>query len=191
MNGDTYLHETIMAHKQRKSSSLDSIDVLLSRHKRYLVKAPCIQLLAALICEAVGLKGWELCIRFVGKSKIRELNDLHRGKDYVTDVLSFPQLEWEKPLRVRALAKGKSRPILGESVLGDIVICLEYAQKNAVSIGQGIDREICFLLVHGILHLCGHDHEKKAEERIMLADQRKIMSFLDNDKVWKNCVRIR
>jgi probable rRNA maturation factor len=63
--------------------------------------------------------------------------------------------------------------------------------ENAEKIGQGLDREVCFLLVHGILHLCGHDHEEEDDEVIMFAEQRKIMESLNGDlPVWKDCVRI-
>lgn len=78
------------------------------------------------------------------------------------------------------------------NVLGDIVICLDVAQENAKKIGQGLDREVCFLIVHGMLHLCGHDHEIKPEETIMFREQRKIMkSFADKQKIWKNCIIVK
>lgn len=134
----------------------------------------------------MGLSGWELCVKFVGKEEIKDLNDHYRSKDYATDVLSFPQTEWKAPLRVGK----RGGKISGVPVLGDIVICLDVALENAVKIGQGLDREACFLLVHGILHLCGHDHERKEDEKLMLEDQREIMDSFSGDlPVWKDCVR--
>jgi probable rRNA maturation factor len=71
------------------------------------------------------------------------------------------------------------------------VICLDIALENAEKIGQSLDREVCFLLVHGVLHLCGHDHEWEEDEVLMLEDQRKVMDSFNRDlPVWKDCVRI-
>ena len=70
---------------------------------------------------------------------------------------------------------------------GDVVICVAMAAKNAVRLGQSLGREVCFLLVHGILHLCGYDHRQPQEEAVMLAEQRRIMSKLDAG-VWRTCV---
>ncbi len=143
------------------------------------------------ICSFLGLKGWQLCIKFVDNEEIAYLNNLYRAKDYPTDVLSFPQVEWENPLKVGAppqlLDKAKSL-----NILGDIVISLEQAQLSANSIGHGLDREVCFLLVHGILHLSGHDHIEKEEEAVMIAAQKQIMSLLetqDRSPIWLACVQ--
>ncbi|WP_423168497.1 rRNA maturation RNase YbeY, partial [Stenotrophomonas maltophilia] len=62
--------------------------------------------------------------------------------------------------------------------LGDIVICPEIAERNAKLIGQSLGYEVCFLITHGILHLCGHDHENPSDERKMLMHQRRIMKTL-------------
>jgi probable rRNA maturation factor len=62
--------------------------------------------------------------------------------------------------------------------LGDLVISLPNAEQNAKAIGQPLDREVCFLIVHGLLHLCGHDHEAPVEERRMLDAQRRLMASL-------------
>lgn len=64
------------------------------------------------------------------------------------------------------------------------------AAKNAVRLGQSLGREVCFLLVHGILHLCGYDHQQPQEEAVMLAKQRRIMAKLD-EGVWRECVVLR
>ena len=64
------------------------------------------------------------------------------------------------------------------------------AAKNAMRLGQSLGREICFLLVHGILHLCGYDHQQPREEEAMLAAQRRIMVALD-ERVWHQCVMLR
>jgi probable rRNA maturation factor len=120
------------------------------------------------------------------------LNRDWRGKDRATDVLSFPQSEWDRPLVAsgRRQMAPKSAP---EVVLGDIVISPDQAAKNARRIGQGLDRETCFLIVHGMLHLCGHDHMNSEEERLMLREQAVLMAALESAGVgkkplWQSCV---
>lgn len=174
----------------RLSASTENIDVIVSRQKHFKVQAAIIKKISTAILDQMGLSSWELCVKFVGKEEIKDLNKQYRSKDYATDVLSFPQAEWKEPLRVGERG-GSKKADSDIPVLGDIVICLDIALENAEKIGQSIDREVCFLLVHGVLHLCGHDHEVEEEELLMLEDQRKIMeSFSADLPVWKDCVRI-
>ena len=105
-----------------------------------------------------------LSISFVGSRKMRNLNRQYRNKDYGTDVLSF-LYEGEGP---RA---------------GDLIISPENAAKNAQKLGHHLDREICFLIVHGVLHLCGFDHELKRDEIKMFRRQRLIMKTLGNENL--------
>ena len=77
-------------------------------------------------------------------------------------------------------------------ILGDIAVSLGNAYNNAQSIGHNLDREVCFLLIHGILHLCGHDHHEEAEEALMMKQQKKILeriATIENSPLWENCVR--
>ena len=83
-------------------------------------------------------------IAFVTNRKMRELNKDFRGKDSTTDVLSFPFEPDE---------------FATETSLGDIVISLEQAQKQAVENNLTLELEVKQLILHGILHLCGYDHE--------------------------------
>lgn len=64
-------------------------------------------------------------------------------------------------------------------MLGDLVISLEDAARNANDIGHSLDREAGFLIVHGILHLCGHDHMEPAEEELMTSMQRSLMDRMN------------
>ncbi len=90
-------------------------------------------LVAALAPEAGGLG-----VRFAGDRAMRLANRRFRGKDQTTDVLSFPG---------------------DESYLGDILISIPTARRQATEAGHGVDREVKTLLLHGILHCLGHDHE--------------------------------
>ena len=85
---------------------------------------------------------------------LRSLNRQFRGKDEPTDVLSFPAEERGKPVSVRT----RVRELRGE-FLGDIAISPAVARRNAHSVGRSLSGEIHALILHGILHLLGYDHE--------------------------------
>lgn len=87
----------------------------------------------------------ELGLLFTDNDEIRELNRQYRGKDKPTDVLSFSQIE--------------GRDIAGSRSLGDIAISVEYAGKEAAKRGITLELELVRLIVHGLLHLHGFDHE--------------------------------
>jgi rRNA maturation RNase YbeY len=97
----------------------------------------------------------------------------------------------------RGLARRASRrrPAGPPPVLGDVVISLPDAARNARRIGQSLDREVAFLLVHGILHLAGHDHLAARDEKKMLAAQRALMRRLARGKggrpLWTRCAAPR
>jgi len=80
---------------------------------------------------------------------MRQLNSTYRNRDYATDVLAFPV----EPLTCQA-----------EPVLGDVVICLPIAHAQAPTFGNTLDQELLRLLIHGILHLLGYDHERSLKE---------------------------
>lgn len=86
-------------------------------------------------------------IIFTDEKQIHELNKQFLGRDYPTDVLSFSQFE------------GEQCDFIDSQFLGDILICMPYAQKQAAEKAHSIELEIKFLLLHGILHLIGHDHD--------------------------------
>ena len=101
---------------------------------------------------AVGVDEGHLAVEIVDSGRIRELNREHRGKDEPTDVLSFPIDELG--------------PAPGPRELGDVAICPELC----------VDMTLAETVVHGVLHLCGHDHETDDGE--MLALQDRIMESL-------------
>lgn len=159
----------------------------------YTVDFDKIRAVADQIRYHLGIHHYELAITFVDGAEIQVLNREYRGKDQSTDVLSFPQCEWDEPLRVGAVSTKEMDEETPPEILGDIVISLPDAEKNAQSIGQGLDREVAFLLVHGILHLCGHDHMQADEEKKMLAEQEQLMKLLNakTPAPWLDCVRAR
>lgn len=107
-----------------------------------------------------------LSVTFVDKGYIHELNKNYRWIDRPTDVISFAFLD------------DKNEIIKGENIpldLGEIYICYEVADENRKNYGNSIKREICFLFVHGLLHLLGYDHMTKEDEEIMFPLQEKIL----------------
>lgn len=103
-------------------------------------------------------------IIIVDEETIRELNKNYRGKDSVTDVISF------------ALEDDDTFVKTDFRVLGDIYICLPRAKSQALEYGHSFFREISFLAVHGLLHLLGYDHMNKEDEKVMFTLQELILS---------------
>ncbi len=169
-----------------------NIDVQCNR-KRYKIDTRKLATLARFICRQLGLPRHDLGVALVESDAIKRLNKEFRRKNKATDVLSFPQIEWDKPRRVGAAPVPRRRGAPPES-LGDVVISMPEAKANAMEIGQPLDREVAFLLVHGILHLCGHDHMVAADEKRMLTEQRKLMRLMTDrprGPLWKNSVQER
>jgi probable rRNA maturation factor len=127
-----------------------------------MIESRCMRILAV-----AGIRGRELSVLVCGAARMQELNRDWRGKDRPTDVLSFAQLEGE-------LAG------LDCSLLGDVVICHEVLLAQAEEQGTTPDAELTRLLVHGILHLLGFDHEEDpaAAER-MRAEEARIINELE------------
>lgn len=114
---------------------------------------------------------------FADKEKIRGLNFAYRGIDSPTDVLSFPLVaaDYKKPFDL-AEYKTDLDPESGELPLGDIVICRSVAKEQAADYGHGLKREICFLALHGYLHLVGFDHVGAEDSAAMERAQEEILA---------------
>ena len=143
---------------------------------QHQVKIPVgVRLLIRRCCQAVlTTEGFghdtEVSVSFVSNDEIRALNRTCRGKDSVTDVLSFPQSEGDK-LQIN----GET----GFVILGDIVISMEMAVKQANMYGHLLEREIAFLTVHSMLHLLGYDHEvSPLEQRLMREKEESVLEKL-------------
>jgi len=122
---------------------------------------------------------WEVDLAIVGEKRMRTLNRVWRGKDKVTDVLSFGN---QKPKTKNQKFKFV---IPADDIvhLGQIFICYPVAARQAREDGHSLDKEMAVLLIHGILHLAGYDHEKTAQEaRKMFELQEKIIGNLRNKK---------
>jgi probable rRNA maturation factor len=162
--------------------------------RSYAVDRTKITSLATEISRRLGVSHYEICLRFVNPKTMRSLNLQYRDKDKSTDVLSFPQYTWKRPLKVKSQAPA-TRPILNPMPLGDVVISTDDAAANAKESGHDLAKEVCFLMIHGILHLVGHDHMKPLEKKRMFLEQRKLMRIFAPTKsrpaAWTDCVKIK
>jgi len=117
------------------------------------VSAAVIRRRAEKMLALLGLRAVELSVALVGDAAIRELNRAYRKKDKPTDVLAFPLLD---PV-----------PAQPAGLLGDVILSVETARRQARKHRRSLLDELTMLLGHGLLHLLGHDHRTDAEEREM------------------------
>jgi len=110
-------------------------------------------------------------VYFVDEKEIQRLNKEFRDIDKVTDVLSFPSLEIKAGEKV---SKFKDE-LFDEVHIGDIAICTKRAKEQAKEYGHSYSRELCFLALHGLLHLLGYDHIEKEDEKIMMGLAEQIL----------------
>lgn len=117
-------------------------------------------------------------IVFCGEEEIRELNARTRGKDAVTDVLSFPALDGIRGKALRAAEHPFDMDDEGALFLGSIVICREQARRQAEEFGHSLRREQCYLAVHGLCHLLGYDHETDGDKAEMRAREERVLAAM-------------
>jgi rRNA maturation RNase YbeY len=143
---------------------------------------------ARAILADVGETSADLGILFVGDQRMRSLNRRYRGKDRTTDVLAFAMREACAP---HAFRQAQGRPVsFTPDILGDVVISVPTAWRQAIEAGRSLDEELAWLLIHGILHLCGYDHERSEKEaRRMHRRERMIQRSIA--RVPKRANRIR
>ncbi len=139
--------------------------------RKHRIGARRIERSARALLAAIGRPDATLSLSFVGDAAMRRLNREHRGKDRTTDVLSFPMYE---PFAVPKAAR-KGGP---ELMLGDIIISVDVAVRQAAAYAAPLDAEIERLLVHGVAHLLGHDHEKAGERARMVREERRLAAAI-------------
>lgn len=119
----------------------------------------------------------ECNVNFIYSNEMQELNNRMRGVDEVTDVLSFPNLVniFNKKI-TRKEFKLDINPENNKVFLGDIVINLDRANSQAIEFGHSVEREICYLFVHGVLHLLEYDHMNALDKNLMRTQEELILS---------------
>ena len=150
--------------KPRSALPLPRIDVV-QRGRHAPALAARLARHARRILRGLGLDGAELSVVLVADREMRTLNRRWRGRDRPTDVLSFAQRE--------------GRGGAPDGLLGDVVISVDTARRQARQRGETLGREADRLLIHGLLHLLGYDHERSAAEaRRMQRRERTLARWL-------------
>jgi probable rRNA maturation factor len=128
-----------------------TVRVRLRKKKR--VRRTAVRRLVEILLHAVGESGSDVGIELVGDRRMRRLNKVYRGKDSSTDVLAFSIREGPGPR---------------SSLMGDVIVSIPAVARQARAHRHSEDDELAILLIHGLLHLCGYDHErgKKEAERM-------------------------
>lgn len=122
--------------------------------------------------DLLKLHDVELSILIVGNHRMRSLNRSFRGIDRTTDVLSFPQYGPEEISKVKKAS--------GHIVLGDIVINPYRIERQALENNLPLKQEMRFILIHGLLHLLGYDHEKDEDSKLRMERlQRRLLNALE------------
>lgn len=118
-------------------------------------------------CKKMKINNPLLNITLVSSEKIQEINRIYRNKDAVTDVISF------------AFEESKDYSYDDIRFLGEIYICYERCVSQAKEYGHSIKRELCYLAVHGLLHLLGYDHMEEEDKKVMRALEEEILNEYD------------
>jgi probable rRNA maturation factor len=121
-------------------------------------------ILAAL--KTHNLENCEVSVLLTDDPRITELNLEYRGIDAPTDVLAF------------AMHESEDNGMISHNMLGDVVISLETAERQAETAKHSLEEEVAFLTVHGVLHLLGYDHQTEKEATVMFEKQETILENL-------------
>lgn len=116
----------------------------------------------------------EVSITLTDDPTIKDINYNYRNINEVTDVLSFPQIDWAED----DMPNGYTRLPGEDMILGDIVISVDRLISQAREYNHSLDRELGFLLAHSMFHLLGYDHMSKADEKEMISKQEKVLGKL-------------
>ena len=132
--------------------------MILNRQRRVKVPVEPLRDFLNEVRTEIGLPAWALTICMVSDHAMQRLNRGFRGKDRPTDVLSFPAKRQRRPLPIAGnkRQRGGTLPV---GFLGDVAISPEMARRNARHHGRSLSKELRILILHGILHLMGYDHE--------------------------------
>ncbi|MFA6308219.1 MAG: rRNA maturation RNase YbeY [Clostridia bacterium] len=123
----------------------------------------------------------EISVMLTDNNGIKKINNAFRNIDEPTDVLSFPMLD---------IVCGKLEGIAGDFdidenliMLGDIVVSLEMAEIQAKEYGHSLERELGFLVTHGVFHLLGYDHEDGGQESLMKEKQEEVLKSINLERI--------
>jgi len=148
------------------------VPVVLQNRQRVVTLDPVwLRRTAEAVLSAARADNAELSLVLVSDRRMRALNRRYRKKDRPTDVLAFP-LTPSHTLPTRAREKGEgARPSSPPMLLGDVVISVPMARRQAAELGHGLREELRRLLVHAVLHLLGFDHERGPRDAALMAQK--------------------
>lgn len=150
------------------------MQLLFDNNTEYNLDEITFNLMQQCIKESLILENFtdnvEISLSIVNNEEIKEINFLHRNINKETDVLSFPLLD---------NFENVPSNILYPIPLGDIIISIDKAISQANEYGHSLQRELCFLTVHSMLHLLGYDHMTEEEEKVMFKKQDIILNKLN------------
>ena len=140
------------------------------------------------LSAAIGLQDCEVELTLCSDAEMERLNFDHMGERSPTDVLAFPLHEWSLDGSHSHLADGDGISPLGATLLGDVVIDLDQAVRQASAGDWSVPEEIVLLAIHGSLHLVGHDHAEMDEEQRMRGLEHDVLAALHrrhHEVAWK------
>lgn len=123
----------------------------------------------------------EISVTLMDDEGIRKVNKEYRNIDSPTDVLSFPLVEMHEGKIISNV--GDYDLDEGAIILGDILISLERVQKQANEYQHSFERELAFLVTHGVYHLLGYDHHDEESEKLMIGKQKEVLKEMGLDRV--------
>lgn len=124
----------------------------------------------------MGCHDKELSILFTDDRRMAQLNLQYMGRTGPTNVLSFPMSDFNAP--------AGQTPDIETGLLGDVVISIDTAQREAEASGEALEQTVVRLLIHGILHLLGHDHAgPKAQAALMEREEKRLTALVEATKV--------
>jgi len=150
---------------------LEDIDVSVEEKFRGRVNEDWVKRIAQQVLEAESITPpYEISLVFTDSETVQRLNRDYRGVDEPTDVLAFYMLPQQAD-------KGNSfvLPPDGITRLGEVIISYPQAAEQAKEQGHSVDKELALLIIHGILHLLGYDHEQPEEERRMREREEELL----------------
>jgi probable rRNA maturation factor len=134
----------------------------------------------ALEKENINVSTVDVSIRSASKYMIKKLNLEYRNIDRVTDVLSFPIFSRDE---IKEFKKNNSEISMQEIELGDIILCLDVILKQSKEYNTGIERELLYMITHGICHLLGYDHEVDTDKIKMRRLEEEILNSIEVYKI--------
>ena len=149
---------------------LEEIEISVEEQFHGLVDEGWARKIAQIVLKAQGVTPpYEVSLVFTDSETVQRLNRDYRGVDEATDVLAFGMLPQKEGDSSFAL------PPDGVTRLGEVIISYPQAVEQAREEGHSVDQELALLIIHGILHLLGYDHEKPEEEAKMRAREKELL----------------